>query len=163
MKDDFKITGYLKVFKWKDNISKCVFEHSNTIETALYTALRNKLLNRDAAGRGASIDGMACGFRDPLVGYYIGTFAGTFNAGSNGKCVFSTPTIQQIKCVGSFTFDDPVNINYFELGQVYVPPTTSQLINTRYAYQDSLYLANQYVSFSALEFFSVDWTFQIGN
>ncbi len=161
MTDNILVSGYLKAFK----NGVLVYEHSNAIDGTLYTALRNKLLNRDSAGRGAGIDGITWGYKDTTSGTFTdGTYAGTFAAGSNGNCVFSTPTTQQVKMVGTFTFAVTKLINYFELGQGYgtAGAGVTQLITTRYAYQDSLYTSKNSISFSTSEQLVVDWTLQIG-
>jgi hypothetical protein len=158
-----KITGYLDVFKDRNGDRELVYSHSNTIETVFYTALRNKLLNRDSTGRGASIDGMTWGSRASSGTFVDGTYAGTFSAGSNANCVFSTPTIQQIKCIGTFPFLSTKNINYFEIGQVYNGSVgVTQCLNVRYARQDSMYTSGNIISYDSGETMIISWTFQLG-
>jgi hypothetical protein len=158
-----KITGYLDVFKDKNGNRELVYSHSNTIETAFYTALRNKLLNRDTTGRGAGIDGMTWGSRASTGTFVDGTYAGTFAAGSNANVVFSTPTVQQVKCIGTFPFLSTKSINYLEIGQGYNGSVAvTQCITTRYARQDNMYTGGNIISYESGETMIVSWTFQLG-
>lgn len=162
------VRGFIRVWGFRRNMwtPTLVMEKYQTIDSTVYTTLRDKLNNRDSAGRGASIDGITWGSWRHSAGSFIdGTYAGTFAAGTAGGLVRTTPTTQQIRVAGTFSFSTDKQINYFELGQGYAPAAggITQLITTRFAYDDSLKAATTHITYGNGDSFVVDWTLQVGS
>jgi hypothetical protein len=166
MIDYTQMHGWLTVYKrTKSGIITCELNKHNTLTATFYTALRNKLVSRDSAGRGASVDGITWGSFNNVCGSYVdGTYAGTFAAGSNANLVISTPTSQQIKCCATFSFSTTKYINYFELGQGYAAPATGivQLITSQYAYDNSLFIGSNSLVYNSGETMWINWIQQLG-
>ena len=168
MQEQFKAKGFIEVYRVRENVRSLVFAKEQTIDTVLYTTLRNKLNAYDSAGRGAGIDGITWGSMDGRSGTMVdGTCVGTWAAaagGTGGNMIRSTPSTQQVKVSGTFTFLTTKNMKYFELGQGYVAAAAgvTSMVTTRYAYDNSILTGSTSLTYLNGESLIVDWTLQIG-
>ena len=160
-----KIHGHLEAYKITSGGERLrMYGKKNTINVDLYTALRNSLLTR---ANEIAVDAIAWGsWKDPSAGSFVDSdYAGTTGAGTQGALIQSQVGSIAAKFSGTFSFSSTKQINFFELGDGYVPAAggVTELFTNRYCYDNSLLTGSTYLTYENGESLIVDWTITVGS
>lgn len=158
--EDVVAKGHITIYKIDVNGDRLVmYDHRNTLHSNMYNAFGNSLITRS---NDASIDYMAWGTYNATAGTFIdGTYVGTGNVGTNSKLIMSLSG-SSARFVGTFGFLATKQINYFQIGRGYNTPTSSSLITTPYAYNNTLNTGSTWITYENGETLIVDWTIVVG-